>query len=188
MHSSDLLVEALNRYEGSYILVSHDRYFINKTANKIWEIVDHKVREFNGGYDEFAEWNKRMSRNTSGNMKNEASQSKGTASTPKVIPASQRQFTARARQPEQRNAHLKKDLQKKQKLFQQLEQALARITVQKQQLEQALSDPATYSNKEKFISTEQEYKKILKEFENTNAEYETLFENIVTLEAALKLP
>jgi ATP-binding cassette subfamily F protein 3 len=30
MHSSDLLVEALNRYEGSYILVSHDRFFILK--------------------------------------------------------------------------------------------------------------------------------------------------------------
>src|SRR5436190_5735101 len=45
MHSSDLLVEALNRYEGSYILVSHDRFFISKTANKIWEIVDHKIKE-----------------------------------------------------------------------------------------------------------------------------------------------
>jgi len=40
MHSVELLIEALNKYEGSYILVSHDRYFISKTANKIWEIVD----------------------------------------------------------------------------------------------------------------------------------------------------
>src|SRR6476660_7238795 len=62
MHSSDLLVEALNRYEGSYILVSHDRFFISKTANKIWEIVDHKIKEFKGGYDEFVEWKERMSR------------------------------------------------------------------------------------------------------------------------------
>src|SRR5689334_12768048 len=51
MHSSDLLVEALNRYEGSYILVSHDRFFISKTANKIWEIVDYKIKEFKGGYN-----------------------------------------------------------------------------------------------------------------------------------------
>ena len=62
MHSSDLLVEALTRYEGSYILVSHDRYFISKTANKIWEIVDHKIKEFKGGYEEYAEWKERMSR------------------------------------------------------------------------------------------------------------------------------
>ena len=62
MHSSDLLVEALNKYEGSYILVSHDRYFISKTANKIWEIVDHKIKEFKGGYEEYAEWKERMNR------------------------------------------------------------------------------------------------------------------------------
>src|SRR5436190_1876281 len=62
MHSSDLLVEALNRYEGSYILVSHDRFFISKTANKIWEIVDHKIKEFKGGYDEYVEWKERMNR------------------------------------------------------------------------------------------------------------------------------
>ncbi len=56
------LVEALNKYEGSYILVSHDRFFISKTANKIWEIVDHKIKEFKGGYDEYVEWKERMSR------------------------------------------------------------------------------------------------------------------------------
>ena len=61
----DLLVEALNKYEGSYILVSHDRFFISKTANKIWEIVDHKIKEFKGGYDEYVEWKERMNRPTS---------------------------------------------------------------------------------------------------------------------------
>src|SRR4029078_4324513 len=45
MTSTELLVDALNRYEGSFILVSHDRYFISKTANKIWEIIDHEIKE-----------------------------------------------------------------------------------------------------------------------------------------------
>jgi ATP-binding cassette subfamily F protein 3 len=62
IHSNELLIEALNKYEGSYILVSHDRYFISKTANKIWEIVDHKIKEFKGGYEEYAEWKERQSR------------------------------------------------------------------------------------------------------------------------------
>ena len=56
IHSVDLLVEALNKYEGSYILVSHDRYFVNQTANKIWEIEDYKIREFVGTYDEWERW------------------------------------------------------------------------------------------------------------------------------------
>src|SRR6185503_917549 len=62
MHSSYLLVESLNKYEGSYILVSHDRFFISKTANKIWEIVDHKIKEFKGGYEEYVAWKERMTR------------------------------------------------------------------------------------------------------------------------------
>src|ERR1700737_5026012 len=44
IHSVELLVEALNKYEGSYILVSHDRYFISKTANTIWEIENGKIK------------------------------------------------------------------------------------------------------------------------------------------------
>ena len=56
MHSVELLIDALNKYEGSYILVSHDRYFISKTANKIWEIVDHEIKTFDGGYEEYVEW------------------------------------------------------------------------------------------------------------------------------------
>ena len=60
LHSVELLIEALNKYEGSLILVSHDRYFISKTANKIWEIVEGTIREFKGTYDEWVEWNARM--------------------------------------------------------------------------------------------------------------------------------
>ncbi|MBL0883101.1 MAG: ABC-F family ATP-binding cassette domain-containing protein, partial [Chitinophagaceae bacterium] len=62
MHSVELLAEALNKYEGTIILVSHDRYFISKTANKIWEIVDHEIKEFKGTYQEWVEWNERMER------------------------------------------------------------------------------------------------------------------------------
>ncbi|ULT38432.1 hypothetical protein KRR40_25295 [Niabella defluvii] len=42
------------------MIVSHDRHFISKTANKIWEIVDHQIKEFKGGYDEWVAWNERM--------------------------------------------------------------------------------------------------------------------------------
>src|SRR5437762_11110620 len=62
IHSVDLLTEALNKYEGTIILVSHDRYFISKTANVIWEIVDHKIKSFKGGYEEYVEWKNRMAK------------------------------------------------------------------------------------------------------------------------------
>src|SRR6188768_62566 len=62
MHSCDLLIESLNKYEGTFVLVSHDRYFVSKTANKIWEIVDHEIKEFKGGYEEYVAWKERMAK------------------------------------------------------------------------------------------------------------------------------
>ena len=60
IHSTELLVDSLKRYEGSFLLVSHDRYFISKTANKIWEIVDHEIKEFKGTYEEWIDYKERM--------------------------------------------------------------------------------------------------------------------------------
>src|SRR6201998_3282801 len=56
MQSVEMLIEALNKYKGTLIIVSHDRYFISKTANKIWNIEDGKINEFVGPYDEWAVW------------------------------------------------------------------------------------------------------------------------------------
>src|SRR3954471_15438449 len=69
IHSVDLLAESLNKYEGTIILVSHDRYFISKTATVIWEIVDHKTKAFKGGYEEYVEWKERMAKLNAENSK-----------------------------------------------------------------------------------------------------------------------
>ena len=59
IHSVDLLIGALNNYEGSIVFVSHDRHFVSKIANKIWEIEDHKIVEFKGSYAEWEDWKER---------------------------------------------------------------------------------------------------------------------------------
>ena len=53
--SIDYLIEELRYYYGTLIFVSHDRYFINQLASKIWEISDGSIREFNGNYDDYIE-------------------------------------------------------------------------------------------------------------------------------------
>ena len=53
MQSVEMLIEALNKYEGTLILVSHDRYFISRTTNKVWHIEEGKIKEFVGTYEEW---------------------------------------------------------------------------------------------------------------------------------------
>ncbi|MEY2793785.1 MAG: Zinc import ATP-binding protein ZnuC [Bacteroidota bacterium] len=56
MQSVNILIQALQQYEGSYIVVSHDRYFVSHIANKIWYIEDYEIKEYPGSFDEYEEW------------------------------------------------------------------------------------------------------------------------------------
>jgi ATP-binding cassette, subfamily F, member 3 len=69
IQSVNILIQALQQYEGSYIVVSHDRYFVEATANKIWYIEDREVKQYPGSYQEYEMWNedrKLESQNTGG--------------------------------------------------------------------------------------------------------------------------
>ncbi len=60
IQSIDVLIQALQQYEGSFVLVSHDRHFVKEVANKIWWIEDEQIREYPGSYDEFLYWKKQQ--------------------------------------------------------------------------------------------------------------------------------
>lgn len=56
IQSIQILCEALNKYSGTYIVVSHDRYFLKAIANKIWYIENQELKEYPGTYDEYELW------------------------------------------------------------------------------------------------------------------------------------
>lgn len=49
----ELLEEALIKYTGTVLFVSHDRYFINKLADRVLSIEEHKIKSYCGNYDDF---------------------------------------------------------------------------------------------------------------------------------------
>jgi len=186
MHSCDLLIDALNKYEGSFLLVSHDRYFISKTANKIWEIEDQKIREFKGTYEEWVEWKER---NVAAKIAATAAPAAPVTKAPEPV-AKTAQAPAQPVKPAAQpaapiNKEAKKELQKQQRLFQELEQKIAMLTQQKGKLEASLADPATYSDKSKFVAAETDYKKASDELAKANRQYEQVFEKIMELEKTL---
>ena len=204
MHSCDLLIEALNKYAGSIILVSHDRYFISKTANKIWEIVDHHIKEFKGGYEEWVAWKERMSVRKEADSKQfstDTSKSKTKRDEPKseekvqALTAATSPIAADSNQTQRSNnndqrainylsSESKRDLQRLQKKFQQVEEQIASATKKHTLLEAELGDSSTYSNPQTFAETERKYKAIKTELGMLNKEYEELFEKIMELENA----
>ena len=188
MHSCELLIEALNKYEGTFILVSHDRYFISKTANKIWEIVDHEIKEFKGGYEEYVAWKERMSKSSESRVQSRESRKESGKLKPEKEKKESPVIQPQASNPKPQtsspiNKEHKKELQKQQKIFQQLEEKVALLTKQKNELEAALTDPATYSDKQKFLQAETLYNKAAAELDQLNKEYEQVFEKIMELES-----
>ena len=57
--SENILIQALQQYKGSFVVVSHNRHFISQIANKIWYIEDKKIKEYPGTYDEYEYWRKK---------------------------------------------------------------------------------------------------------------------------------
>src|SRR5438874_3499395 len=57
MRAKDVLLEALSTYTGTVVFVSHDRYFIDKLATRVFEIGDGKVEVDPGNYEDFL-WRK----------------------------------------------------------------------------------------------------------------------------------
>ncbi len=180
IHSCELLIESLNKYEGSLILVSHDRYFISKTANKIWEIEDRKIKEFKGGYDEWVQWKERMEKIKKTEKATLPVPEKEKPKAGKLNQADIPRIDKRIPQPV--NKDQKKELQRLQKKFQELEKKIGEMQALQLSLESSLSDPSTYSDKNKFIQTETSYKKVTAELTAANKEYEKLFETIISME------
>jgi ATP-binding cassette, subfamily F, member 3 len=180
IHSTELLVDSLNRYEGSYVLVSHDRYFISKTANKIWEIVDHKIREFKGTYEEWVDWKERKEKE----QKNiqQGTKNKEVKAEVKKPETKQAEIQQPHVQKAAINKEAQKELQKQQRIFQQLEQKIAEMNKQKTTLEAALAAPDTYSNPDQFKKTEKDYQSVNNQLSQLNKEYEVVFEKLMELE------
>lgn len=172
MHSVELLAESLNKYEGTYILVSHDRYFISKTANKIWEIVDHEIKEFKGTYAEWVEWKQRQQK-----AAEQAAKENKTAA-PSPAPAAPAPVAA----PAKTGKPINKELQKLQRQFAKLEEQLNAAKTKQTEIELELSKPENYANKDSFTKLEQAYAQSKAEVIKLEAEYEKLFEQIVEAE------
>lgn len=171
LHSCELLIEALQKYEGTLILVSHDRYFISKTANKIWEIEDGVVKEFKGGYEEWVSWKERIEKQRS-TASNKSTATLKTA-THTVIQAAPLQQVSKEK---------KKEFQRTQKHFQQAEKELAAATALQKELEKKLSDPQLYANREDFLKLETSYQACLSSMKLLTENYERLFEEMMRLE------
>jgi ATP-binding cassette subfamily F protein 3 len=169
MQSVAILIQVLQEYEGTFIIVSHDRYFLSQVANKIWWIDDHHVREYPGPYDEY-----------------EYSQEQRKT----LEKAEQRSQQLKEKQNKEKNrketvVEKDDDIRLKKKLNTQLknmEQEIERIKNEKDRMESDLSDENIYSNPDKFKQALEEFNLQETKLKKITSEWESLFEKLTGME------
>lgn len=186
MHSVELLADALSKYGGSYILVSHDRYFISKAANKIWEIVDNEIKEFKGGYTEYLAFKERLAKQESGNKGGKTK----VDNSPVAPPNTKTTITTTVNKDSKNNSYsnnnnAKFELIKLQKQLAKLEDEMAKLNQDKHRIEAEMGKPDVYKDKSKLHLLESEYSEVKRRIDTATKPYEEVFEKIIALEAEL---
>ena len=150
IQSIQILVESLNAYEGTYVLVSHDRFFLQQVANKIWYIENKQVKEYIGTYQEFEDWQARIEAAKEAKTKDSISQ-KSKPITP--LPDSKpKKSTSFAEKKAQKN-RLKKLERMQEKLETEIEQMEAKIA----EMELEMADPEIASDFARLSEAQNQY-------------------------------
>ncbi|MCF6352962.1 MAG: ABC-F family ATP-binding cassette domain-containing protein [Cyclobacteriaceae bacterium] len=85
MQSENILIQALQQYKGSFVVVSHNRHFINQVANKIWYIKDKEIKEYLGTFQEYEYWRSKQNPMEETTVKSKKKPSKPKTSKPKTV-------------------------------------------------------------------------------------------------------
>jgi len=162
MLSVNVLIRVLQDFEGTFITVSHDRFFISEIANKIWWIENGKIKEYPGTYDEYEYWRTNQAAKIKEAKKEKPAEKKIQAKQPK--PAENEEKT---RQKKKLNQKLK-----------QLEEKIETLKKQKEEGEQKLSLPAVYGDQKLFSETLATFNAITSQLDVINKEWENVFEQL----------
>ncbi|MDW3210449.1 MAG: ABC-F family ATP-binding cassette domain-containing protein [Reichenbachiella sp.] len=165
IQSVNILIQALQQYQGSFILVSHDRYFVTQVANKIWWIEGQELKEYPGTYEEYTWWcdkNNKPKDTFKPTVVKEEKPKKEKKQ--KEVDVDQKELS-----------RLKKELSK-------VESELEKLETEKTKLEAQLADPANFNDADKLTEINKTYEANGESLKAKDQAWEELVEQIEELE------
>ncbi len=194
MASKAVLVEALRQYAGTFVVVSHDRHFLDQIVTSVWWVGHGGVKHYDGSYSDYL-WQRERQGPPSGT----SAAGDGQASAPPKPAASKpaasggKKTKEQKRQEAEERNRLYRALQKGKapekisdptllaRLVEKLENEVAAKEAEKEALETQLADPSFYGQAEAFQETmrafaevEAALKTLMKRWEDAAAKLETV--------------
>ena len=163
--SVNILIQALQQYEGTFITVSHDRHFIKGVANKIWSIEQHEIKEYPGTYEEYEFW------------RSQQVEVPVTAAAPKPVKV---EVTPPKSKEDAQQA--KRELKKLEEQLQVIEKEISQLEAKKKELEDKLADPSLYLDESKAQKIQASYQQVDESLEGANTSWEKLVDQTSQLQ------
>lgn len=167
--SVNILIQALQQYEGTFVTVSHDRHFIKGVANKIWYIENHEIKEYPGTYDEYEVWKANQ-------VEVKSIEPVAKAQKKEPVPISQNTMEAQL---------AKKELKKLEEQLAKIESEIEKLDSEKQKLELKMADPSLYSNESESQTIQEKYQSMQANVLSLNKEWENLVDQISSLQEVI---
>src|SRR5690606_20604242 len=163
MQSVNILIQALQQYEGSYIVVSHDRYFVESIANKIWYIEDQQIKEYPGTYAEYCVWlEDRIAQITE-------------------QPEPRKKVESKENKPSRTPDESKIKRNQLQKKAEELEAEITRLEKEKRDWEAKLATPEVYSDSQRLGEANKSYAEVSQRLEEATEEWAAVMQEAETL-------
>lgn len=158
--SVNILTQALEQYEGTYVVVSHDRHFVKNVANKIWYIEDLELKEYPGTFEEYLIWRSQKDKEK------------------KEVPTLHKPANVKSEKPKPSTNQAVNELKKLKKDLQKTEEIILSLEVEKKKTEDELANSEVFSNPEKLNQTNKKYQEICDKINEENKAWESLAEEI----------
>ena len=163
--SKEILEDALNGYTGTVLYVSHDRYFINRTASRILELSGHTLTNYLGNYDYYLE-KKQQSALSSGTADSSLSSASVSSN------AAEKESSAKLNWKEQKELQAKQ--RKRENELKRLEERIESLEKRDAEIDGEMSRPEVCTDVAKLQKLSREKEEIAAELEQLMERWEEL--------------
>ncbi len=175
MRSKGVLQDALREYEGTFVIVSHDRAFLDPLIKKVLEFSPGSMRTYLGNVSEYLAKKKAERESIREQARISSAASRATASN--AVPEKERK-----RQDAERRQKLYKLLLPVRKELEKVEKDISRMESRKSEIEGLMANPDTYRAGDEAKKMSNEYKEIQAGLQKAYAAWDELTGRIATLE------
>jgi len=182
IQSVNILIQVLNKFKGSYVIVSHDRFFLAEVANKIWYIENKQLKEYPGTYAEYEEWLERKLLMKETERSNEKAVEKEALKTAAVAASAKAPNGQSKSNTSEKEKEKKKHHHKLSSTVKNLEQRLEQLKKDKENIIDEMANPAIYSDADKNKALQFQFKAVDSELAKVQSEWDEAFSQMIELE------